>query len=160
MNTERTTAFVVALIFLSLIVYLFTRQWINPRIEKMLNKFSGAPIIEEIYAREISKDTDVNLLTNNAVKMLKGNQINCALINLKQATKVDPAYKESWFWLGYAYLQNNNATETISALKEAAKIDPIDPRTFQYLSLAYEQSGNADSAKIAKEKYEFLNNTK
>lgn len=156
MNTDRTASFIIMLLFLAMIVYLFVRYWLNPNLDRSLKKTGVSQMLEEKYATAITGEKDVNKLTSNAVKMLKGNQLNCALINLKQATKVDQNYKESWFWLGYAYLQNNQLPETISALKEAAKIDPIDSRTYQYLAIAYEQSGNIDSSKSAKEKYEYL----
>lgn len=160
MKTDRLITLIVTIVIAGTVLFFAVRLVINAYSNRPLTMKASAKTLNEEYSAAIANEKDVNKLTSDAIKYIRGNQIDCALINLKQATLVDPKYKESWFWLGYVYLQNNQPQEALDALKKAESIDPIDPRTYQYLAIAYEQIGDSDSASKAQEKFEYLSKQK
>jgi len=116
--------------------------------------------LEKTYAAEIESHSDVNALMTSGLQLLRGNQINCAIINFKRVTELEKNYRDGWLYLGIAELQNSDPETALISLQAAEKLDPINPLTYQYLTMAYEQTDDIDSAQKAREKYEYLTKKK
>ena len=155
MKIENIITLIVAIAIIGTMIYIGARFVTGLYSKNSLTSVS-AEDLKKAYAEKIATETDVNKLTAQGATLVKGNQLENGMINLKRATELEPKYRDAWVWLGYAQIKNNDLPNAIISLNKAAEIDPIYPDTFKYLTLAYEQSGDTASAKTAQGKYDFL----
>jgi len=156
MKAERLITLIFAIIVVGAILFIAVKFVLEAVTKNNLSSAS-AQNLQKAYAEEISSQTDVNKLTTDGIKLVKGNELDCGIINLQRAVTLDPNYRDAWVWLGYAQEKNNQPQEAIVSLNKAAKIDPIHPDTFKYLAIAYTQTGDTALAKQAQDKYDLLN---
>lgn len=159
MKVEKLITLIVAIAIIGAMMYIGTQFLMGLFTNNNLTS-TNAQKIQKAYAQEIASETNVNKLTEQGALLVKGNQIENGMVNLKRATELEPKYRDGWVWLGYAQIKDNDFSNALISLNKAAEIDPIYPDTFKYLTLAYEQTGDAASAKTAQEKYDFLTKTK
>lgn len=112
--------------------------------------------LEVEYAKQAEKITDAYILVSRGVRQINNNNLNLALINLRQATKLEPKYRDGWLYLALAQIKTADFSGAIANLKKAESIDPINPQIYQYLAVAYARTDDPAAAQKAQEKYDFL----
>lgn len=117
---------------------------------------AGGQKLAAEYARQAEKITDAYTLVSRGVRQINNNNLNLALINLRQAAKLQPAYRDGWLYLALAQMKTDDFSGAIGNLKKAEAIDPINPQIYQYLAIAYSQTNDPSAAQKAQEKYDFL----
>ncbi len=156
MNIEKLITFIVGAIVISAIIFMGA-HFLARGYEGNLTSTSPAYAkLMENYELAISKKQDPNKLAQDGKNLLEGNQAQCAIINLKKATDLEPKYRDAWVWLGYAYLKNNQPQEAVNSLKKAEELDPIHADTFKLLATAYEEIGDEEASQKAWGRYQFL----
>lgn len=154
MKIEKVITLIIAIIAIGAIGFVGVKIILGFNASDITS--ARAESLQQAYRDEIATETNVQKLTTNGVKLIKGNQLGCGIINLERATTLDPNYRDAWVWLGYGQIKNNQSQDAVKSLKKAAEVDPIYPDTYKYLVTAYTQIGDSESAKKAQEKYDSL----
>jgi len=156
-KSERITTTIIAIVIIlivgfvasRLVGYLAYQHWTKD-LDEVTQKYQAQ------YAEQVKYETDSNKLVSRAEKYIKSDNIAYALITLKQATTIDPNYRDGWIWLGYIQLKNNDFSGALQALKTAEKIDPLYKETYELLIAAYNQLDDKEMAGKMEERVEFL----
>jgi tetratricopeptide (TPR) repeat protein/transglutaminase-like putative cysteine protease len=72
-----------------------------------------------------------------------------AIVLMKRVAELDPAHKNVWNNLGYAYLELNQLDEAIGALRKQIAINPYDGYAYRYLGRAYGAQRQFEDAEAA-----------
>ncbi|KKR05365.1 MAG: tetratricopeptide domain-containing protein [Candidatus Peregrinibacteria bacterium GW2011_GWC2_39_14] len=87
-----------------------------------------------------------HLKTLIAKALISAEENTMATQLLSDVIKSKKDYRDAWILLGYAYLNNNNASDASQALEEAKKLDPAKAETLFFLGLSYFAENKIDNA--------------
>lgn len=158
MRIERVTTFVIIIVLAGGIFFLGLRFVLGVGSKNISSV--NAQTLQQAYKEQIDQENDYNKLATDAEKLIKGNQLDCGIINLERAVELEPNFRDAWVLLGYAYLSKDEPQKAIESLKKAEEIDPTHADTFKYLADAYQKTGDEEQAKQAQERYDFLTQKK
>ncbi|RMF21486.1 MAG: tetratricopeptide repeat protein, partial [Cyanobacteria bacterium J083] len=79
------------------------------------------------------------LLIQDAIQLIRLQQLERALPAAKLATQLAPSYYQTWFVLGNLYIQKKDLDQGIALLEKARKIEPEDANILFTLGNAYFQ---------------------
>jgi len=65
---------------------------------------------------------------------------------LQKAVELDPENGDSWFYLGTAYVLDNDHTNAYNAFRRAVNINPLNDAAWYFLGMSAEVLGNIDEA--------------
>lgn len=112
-------------------------------IERYL--FNNCKSVKEKMAafnKENSKSLTKNALAksfyNTGIDASKAGNMKEAIVNYKEAVKIDPNFVFAWDNLGLSYRQINDYDKAIEAYKNSLKIDPNGFMPLQNLAIAYQ----------------------
>lgn len=125
---------------------------INRQVQKQAEAFQ-----KDWRQTLVKSATSVSGLTLVGSRLLQAGQADEALAALSEATTRDQHYRDSFLWLGYGYLKNNNFELSRRALEQAGKIDPVFAPTWQLLAETYQGLGDKVKAEAAANQSKILN---
>lgn len=113
-------------------------EWIKIQAQTMLGAF------EEFAKFEAGQASHLKTLLAKALN--QNGEFSLAIPLLKEVIKEKKDYRDAWVLLGYAYLNNSQSLDAVTALEEARKLDPSKPETLFFLGLAYFAENKIDNA--------------
>lgn len=126
------------------------------------------------YQASVTKITDLNFAMRRGLQFLKNHDTQKATALLTQATTLDANYRDSWFYAGYAYLedlkgrqrnltnaqQHDLLAKAKTALTQAQKIDPLYAPTYQLLAAISQSEHNDNEKSLWYARYETVSGKK
>lgn len=119
---------------------------------KKLNTFAGLPyrLLGEYYLETKKPDSTMDNSTDKALTRPIDSSINLAIVEFKQAIKLNPMDAVSLSGLAHAFYQTNkNLQIAITLAKESVRIDPDTPLFHSRLGDLYLQTGQKELAEIS-----------
>lgn len=125
------------------------------------SKIAAARDLEN-FRKSVLKIDSAEYATQRGLKFLRNGKTQEACALLDRATKLDEKYRDSHFYLGYAYLKDiekrkdelnqKEMCELLAAAKvslgKAQKIDPLYPMTSKLLGLIAEMENNDNGKRL------------
>lgn len=157
--STRTIQFVTLLLILAA-GYLWTQKLGREHLNQQITQLQAAEVdhIDKIEERIALIDDPITLVDMGR-KFLSAGNPRFAIVPLEKATQQKPGYRDSWYLLGYSYLEIANAygndsrkladkqtatSKAIDALLQARKIDPIHAPTTELLAQLGIVSGSSE----------------
>jgi len=86
------------------------------------------------------------------VEAYRSQDMETAIAELEEATRLDPSNVRAFNYLGAAYGASGKYNQAVGAFKVAEQLNPKDPRIHFNIAQAYEAAGNPNEAEYEYQK--------
>lgn len=117
-------------------------------------KISYLFLVILIGSSSVSAQDNAGALYREAIKALNVNDSKTAIDKFQAALKVNPQYKDAWYYLGLTYMREELYKEAIFSLRSLEKISPEYNTSFYYeIVRAYIETDQLTNAGFYAKKY-------
>jgi tetratricopeptide (TPR) repeat protein len=82
----------------------------------------------------------------SGIAAYRAGNLEAAVADLEEATRLDPEYVDAFKYLGAAYGSTGKYNQAVGAFKVAEQLSPQDPRIHYNIAQAHEAAGNPAEA--------------
>lgn len=129
-------------------VFLSGAMWFTNRPQGFIAQAEPRPSVrDEFIDKLVEGATDGYGLVKVGRQYYEQGELDRAQKLFKQASQIEPKYRDSFYHLGLAEFELGNTDRALYAFLRAKTLDPIYKPTYEMLTKIYEQKGDKIKAK-------------